>query len=312
MQPITDIVRMLTDLGERQGVTAAKAGRQMERLLKNAGVPYQIDRITTAIPRGTSRLLVDGTEMESVPTSMKSGTITNSDALASSLIPSRYLIDVPNINFNPRSPGLSVTNLYFAPALAVRTQDVPRLLNATSIVGTVRVTKTRVTLPQILVGNRKNPAAIVFSHYDSIGGPGAIDNASGTAVCLQLCLTQPALLANNLFVFDPNEECSYDYPTYWGHGYRAFAKRYANLMKRAKRLLIVDSVGNGKPQAIRDPAILNLAFPVPGVASLSADVVTIGGDIENMMEVYQSELDTPDLVSEKYLQSTLKLALTLL
>lgn len=308
MKSLIPLVKDLAAFGERQGPAAARAGRYLMRELRAHKIPFAVEPITTFIPRGTSRLIADGAEIPSAPTSMVSGTILNKDGLSSSLIRSRYLIDVPNINFNPSSCGLSVSNLYFAPALAVRTQDIPKILKARNIRGEVKVRKTRITLPQILVGNVTNPKVIVFCHYDSIGGPGAIDNASGTAVCLSLCGTRPNLLKEALFVFDPNEEASYDYPTYWGHGYRVFAKRYGRLMKKARRILIIDSVGNGKPKEERKPEIINLAFPVPGLSELRADVVTIEGDIDGMMKVYQSELDMPELLSESDMAAAYNLA----
>ncbi|MGE5540910.1 MAG: M28 family peptidase [Bacillota bacterium] len=301
------IAQTLTSFGERQGDAACRAGAYLEKELRRAGLSLQIDMLDTSIPRGTSTLRVDGQLVESLPTSMISGSITDASALTSSLIPSRYLIDVANINFNPKCSAPSVTNMYFAPALAVRPGDVDRILKAKEIRGTVEVRKESARIPQILVGNLKDPKVIVFTHYDSIGGPGAIDNASGTAVCLALCLRYPALLGETLFVFDPNEEVSYDYPTYWGHGYRAFATTYADVFKQAARILIVDSVGNGPVQEIRDPTILRLAFPVD-TDGVRGDVVSLGGDIERMMEVYQSELDTCDLLDERYLEDALQKA----
>lgn len=185
------------------------------------------------------------------------------------------------------------------------------MLTGTRVRGEVRVQKERSALPQILVGNPRNPSIIVFTHFDSIG-PGAIDNASGTAVCLSLVLTRPDLLKKTLFVFDPNEELSYDYPTYWGHGYRVFEKRHGALLRRAQQIISVDSVGNDKPQAIRDPKILNLAFPILGLSKLLKKTVTIGGDIEKMMEVYQSEADLPSLLSEEALIKTRELVLSIM
>jgi hypothetical protein len=89
-------------------------------------------------------------------------------------------------------------------------------------------------------------------------------------------------------------------------------KKYARLLKNVERVLVVDSVGNGPAKEERDPRILNLAFPVPGLKRKSLDLVTIEGDIDKMMEVYQSELDTTELVTEKNLQSARTLALRLI
>lgn len=305
------IVETLTSLGERQGKTTIRAANILTSTLRKAGVSYSIENIDTYLPVASSVLRVDGKVIDSAPTSLIGGKIGSKEPLVSSLIPSRYLIDVPNINFNPVSKALSLSNFYFAPSLAIRSGDVARVLSGKRVFSKVRVRKIRYSLPQILVGNIKNPSVIVFTHFDSIG-PGAIDNASGTAVCISLVTTRPDILKKTLFVFDPNEELSYDYPTYWGHGYRVFEKRHGLLLRKAEKIISVDSVGNGKPQIIRDPKILNLAFPISGLSKLLSKTLTIGGDIKKMMEVYQSEADLPHLLTESYLKKTRQLVLSLL
>jgi Iap family predicted aminopeptidase len=305
---IKDIAAKLVALGERQGKTTLRAAKILTDTLRAAETPYSIEKVAASLPRGTATLTIDGKRIPCAATAMKSGVIDSAYPLTSSLIPSRYLIDVANINFNPISDGLSLSNFYFAPSVAIYRKDVPRVMRAKKLRGAVRVRKERINLPQILVGNKKNPRTIIFTHYDSVGGPGAIDNASGTAVCLWLCVNRPNLLAHTLFVFDPNEEISYDYPTYWGHGYRAFEKKYARLLQNAKRVIALDSVGNGAPIIERNPAVVKLALPLANVTSLSADVLTIEGDIPHMMTVYQSEIDTIDLLSEKHLRAAAALA----
>jgi hypothetical protein len=305
------LITQLTDLGERQGPVTLLASQILTRQLERNQIPYVIESLETFLPVASSKLLVDGELIDSLPTSFIGGTIESKEALVSSLIPTRYLIDVPNINFNPRSVALSRPNFYFAPSLAVRRQEIEKILAATTISGEVTVKKTLFSLPQILVGNRENPSTIIFSHYDSIG-PGAIDNASGTIVCLDLLTKNPSLLTTTLFVFDPNEELSYDFPTYWGHGYRVFESRYKDLLESTAKIIVVDCVGNGEPQIISDPKIVNLAFPVASLASLLSKTVTIGGDIDTMMEVYQGDTDLPSLLSEEMLIKTRDLVKSLI
>ena len=305
------IVKTLCALGERQGLSAIAAANVITRELRDGGLSYVIEPIETFLPHASSSLIVDGSRVDSAPTSLVGGVIDGKSSLVSSLIPSRYLIDVPNINFNPQSKALSVSNFYFAPALAIRAGDVSRVIQGKRVQGRVLVRKVRHMVPQILVGNLKNPSTIIFTHFDSIG-PGAIDNASGTAVCLSLAVTYPEILANVLIVFDPNEEISYDYPTYWGHGYREFERRHLTLLRRAKRIISVDSVGNGVPTVFRDINILNLAFPIRNLKMLLPKTITVGGDINKMMEVYQSEADLPSLLSEKFLKQTRELVRSLL
>ncbi|MCX6715458.1 MAG: M28 family peptidase [Candidatus Taylorbacteria bacterium] len=140
----------------------------------------------------------------------------------------------------------------------------------------------------------------MFSHYDSLG-PGAIDNASGTAVALDIAIqfNRQGRSGSVLFVFDGNEEISYDYPTYWGHGYREFEKKYFNLLKKTERIIVVDCVGQGTSTMIRDPHIINLAFPLENISVLKEKVAILSGDIDQLMSVYHSELDLPEKIMEK-------------
>ena len=92
-----------------------------------------------------------------------------------------------NINFNPLCDSISKANFYFAPSVAVNRDLISALCRARKVEGFVDVEKVKFDSESILVGNLKNPKNIVFSHFDSIG-PGAIDNASGTAICIKLIL----------------------------------------------------------------------------------------------------------------------------
>ena len=124
---------------------------------------------------------------------------------------------------------------------------------------------------QILIGNIKTPRNIIFSHFDSIGN-GAIDNASGTAIMIQVILSNKKSLKDNLFVFDGNEEISYDKPVYWGKGYRNFEKKYGKQISKAEKLIVIDCVGYDK-----------------------------------LMNVYHSDLDIPELIKESYLEEALEI-----
>ncbi len=294
------IITALTSLGERQGAVTKKAAEYLQSELRNNKIPFVVETVSTFLPVGSAVLTADNIPVTCAPTSFVGGPITSKDSIVSSLIPTKYLIDVPNINFNPKSTALSLPNFYFAPSVAIRREDVERIISATEVRGEVVIEKTAFELPQILVGNRVNPKTIVFSHFDSVG-PGAIDNASGTAVCLSIAIENPQLLTNTLFVFDPNEELSYDKPTYWGHGYRSFEERYLKQLDGANTIIVVDCVGNGATRVISDPRILNLAFPIANLSRMLTKTVTIGGDIEKMMEVYQSDADLEDEVMEEFL-----------
>jgi Peptidase family M28 len=307
MKRKTDAIKMVEQLcamGMRQGKTTIQAGRYIEGLLKTAKIPFKIEHLEAVLPNLKSgKLIADNIAMPCKPTSFVSGSFKGNSALVSSLISSRYLIDVPNINFNPLSKGISRSNFYFAPSVAIRKKDIAKVADSDDIFVSVRVARERYQLSQLLVGNTKSPSTIVFAHFDSIDA-GAIDNASGVAVCLSCIMRKPELLESTLVVFDPHEELSYDFPTYWGKGFRIFEERHPSLLKKAVSLIVVDSVGNGKPHAIRDKKILRLAFPIRNLDLYASKIISIGGDIEGLMRVYHSDDDAPDRISERFLTAT--------
>ena len=59
----------------------------------------------------------------------------------------------------------------------------------------------------LLVGNLINPRSILLTHFDAIG-PGALDNASGVAVCLKVLIENSGFIEDNLVVFSGSEETS--------------------------------------------------------------------------------------------------------
>ncbi|MEK9161321.1 MAG: hypothetical protein AAB822_01035, partial [Patescibacteria group bacterium] len=109
------------------------------------------------------------------------------------------------------------------------------------------------------------------------------------------------LLKNNLFVFDGNEELSYDYPTYWGHGYRVFEKRHKIILKKAKKIFVVDCVGNGKTNIINDQKIINLAFPIYSIEKLKDKIFIVSGSMEKLRRVYHSEKDIAKEIKKLFL-----------
>lgn len=300
-----ELIKKLSNLGERQKNQALKAAEMIKRILYKSGIPFSLNKFFTYIPVEKSAFLeINGKKLKAKNSGFVSGKINPVD-ISSSLISSRFLIDKGGINFNPLCRGISKSNFYFAPSLAVKAKDLCKIIEAKKIKAKVKVKKQRVISEQILVGNKINPKIIIFSHYDSID-TGAIDNASGTVVALNLVLKNFLHLSNLLFVFDGNEELSYDYPIYWGHGYRMFENKYKKIMKNCKKLIVIDSVGNGKPVIFTDKKILNLAFPIKN-KQLLKKTITISGDIDKLMKIYHSNLDIPSLVKKEYLELTEKL-----
>jgi hypothetical protein len=276
------------------------------------GASFYLQRFATKIPEvRRQRLLADGRIIPCVATSFVSGRIESNYQLLSSLISSQKFLYEPNINFNPRSRGISRSNHYFAPSVAVARAAVPKLLRAKKVLAEVVVRPRTHTSENILVGNRKNPNYILFCHYDSLG-PGASDNASGTAVLLSLIARNSELLTKALFVFAGNEELSYDQPIYWGHGYRVFEQRFAKQLRGAKKIVVLDSLAHGRTCTTSDPHVVRLGFPIKDLLRLQKKITMVYGDFDKLMEVYHSSLDLPSNISPRYLAQAISLTQRLL
>ena len=299
-------IKKLIDLSPRQGANAKKTADFIIAYLKQNNIKTTAENFPLEIPIIKKAVLLgDGKSISCAGCSFVGGAIENKDYILSSLIPSRYFLDKPNINFNPKSNFISLSNFYFAPAVAVKSSDLKKITKAKKVKGEVIVEKFKGKIPNITVGNKKNPKTIIFSHYDSIG-PGAIDNASGVAVCLEVIVKFPQVLKDNLFVFDGNEELSYDYPTYWGKGFRIFEKKYLSIMEKSKKILILDCLGNGKTQKTNNLNVLKLAFPIKNIKKWQKKTFTLFGDIEKLMGVYHSSGDNDSQLEEKCLKESVR------
>ena len=296
----------LLSFSPRQGKSALKTADYIKKILKKYEVSFVSEKFQIKIPLLRAILSVDGKKIPCEGCSFVSGKIIGNESIASSLIPSRFLTDFSNINFNPKCDGISVSNFYFSPAIAVSRKDIPKIIKAKNIFGQVKAKKYKGQSRQILAGNIDNPKNIILGHYDSIG-PGAVDNASGVAVMMSVLINNFYLLKNNLFVFDGNEELSYDYPTYWGHGYRVFEKRHKNILKKAQKIFVVDCVGNGKTNIINDQKIINLAFPIHSIEKLKEKIFIVSGSMEKLMRVYHSNEDVSTEVKKIFLDDAEKL-----
>lgn len=309
---ISELIHKLTELSERQLEQETAARFLLEETLVQHGVEFFAQEYNTHIPYFKDwDLEVDGEKIDSLPSGLISGEITSKSAILSSLISSQHNLYDANINFNPECEVVSRSNFYFAPALAIQRSDVQRVVMAKKIKGHVSVEKTAHQTANLLVGNRTNPKVIVFSHYDSIS-TGAVDNASGTALMLDLVLHNRELLSEVLFAFCGNEELSYDEPVYWGHGYREFEAVYDQQLVSANKILVVDSFGHSEPEAITDVSLMKLAFPIVGIQVHAHKTVVLAGDIQKLMPFYHARNDTPDNIKKEYYDQTHAVAMRLI
>ncbi|MDD5639432.1 MAG: M28 family peptidase [Candidatus Pacebacteria bacterium] len=296
-----EFIKKLISFGERQGESETKAAKYIIEVLNQYGIEYFLHEFKTVIPLiKKSCVLADSKLIPSKGTSFTSGKINEKDSIVSSLVPSKFLFEYSNFNFNPKCEIISQSNFYFAPSFAISKNDLNIVLNSKNVSAEIVVEKKEHVSLNILVGNIKNPDSIIFAHYDSIS-LGATDNASGVAVLMDTIISNPELLVKNLFVFSGNEELSYDKPTYWGHGFREFEKDYLEILDKAKSIIVVDCVGNGRTILENDDVAGNLSFPIANAALYNKKLFVMYGDIEKLFEVYHSDGDDLLEIDDKYL-----------
>lgn len=270
-------------------------------MLKENSVKFTLQKFQTEIPLTQKVFLsADDKELKCEGCSFVSGKIENNDVVLSSLLPSAICQEITNINFNPRCEGISLKNYYFAPAICVDYREVSSVIKAKKIKGEIIVKKVKYQSANILVGNLKNPKTISFAHYDSIK-KGAIDNASGVAILMKTILEKPEILKKNLLIFSGSEELSYDKPVYWGRGFRAFENKYFSILNGAKKIIVIDCVGNAPVVNIKDLAIAKLAFPISNLNKIGKKIEIITANLDDLMQVYHSDLDDGRKIEERYL-----------
>jgi len=294
-----EIIAQLTALGERQLKQETRAKEIIQQALDSNGTPYGEQIYEVEIPNYTDwGLVADSKEILAKPCGLRSGTIPKTN-LISSLISSQKNPYDANINCNPLCPVISKSNHYHAPALAVSRDDFGTLAQAEQVEAYMNVDRTQHQSVNILVGNIINPKHLIVSHYDSIE-TGAVDNASGVAVSLDIIISHPELLETCCFAICGNEEISFDEPVYWGHGYRVFEAEYKELLKNTDNIIVADSFGYSDLEVIADKATLMLGFPIKDIDSYLHKTVMISGSYEELMCFYHAENDTPELITEQY------------
>lgn len=305
---IKNLIQDLVAIPERQLEGELRAADRIEAFLQAEGIAYSTESYETSIPRYLAwSLTVDGEDVPCLPCGLESGVIDSKATILASTISSQKNLYDTNINFNPYSTTISRSNFYFAPALAIARGDLAQVVNGRSISGSLEVEKQAHTAKNFLIGNQDNPKSIIFTHYDSVS-TGAIDNASGTALTLDLVQQEPHLLDSHLFVVCGNEEISYDETIYWGHGYRAFETAHPEWLEQAEQLVILDSLGHTAPQTITDVPTMTLAFPVRSINVWASKTKVIAGDLGALMEYYHAENDRFDNLRPEFYQQTFELA----
>ncbi len=161
----------------------------------------------------------------------------------------------------------------------------------------------KVDASNILVGNLVKPKSILLTHFDAIG-PGALDNASGVAVCLKVLIEQPDFIKDNLVVFSGSEETSQEKPIYWGYGYRQFEKKYGRLLRKCRAIYVVDCVGNGRLHFFQGDYYFHQAVPLKNLDSIKHKLFVLTGSVKKLLAVCHTQKDTITGLNQKYLEAS--------
>ena len=301
---IFKFIKAILKFSPRQLQGENKTGLLILKTLKKFNLSYKIQKFRVKIPQPVVfELIADDQKIDCQVCALKSGKIEGKENIISSLINSQFFLEKSNLNFNPACPEVSLANYYFAPAFAVSHKGLFKIIKAKKVKGFIRLKKVPHSAFNILVGNSKNPKVICFAHYDSLG-KGATDNASGVAVMMKAIILERKAIQDSLFVFSACEELSFDKPIYWGHGFRVFERQYLALLKNAKKIIIIDCVGNDQPNLSNNNELLKKAFPITHLEKFRKNTFLLYGNIEKLMKVYHSNIDDLNQLNQKFLERT--------
>ena len=177
-------VKKITSQSSRQLGVETKTAEEIMDILKVAGLEFSIQRYYNYIPFEKEVFLeADGQKINCQNSGFVSGKIDGNYKVVDSL--SDCEVNTPNINFNSKCKGISLSSFYNIPSLAIASTDLKKVIKAEKVNGYTKVEKIKHESLNIIVGNKQNPQNIYFTHFDSIGS-GAIDNAGGVAVILEI------------------------------------------------------------------------------------------------------------------------------
>jgi len=294
-----EFIDHLVGFSPRRGLGEVRTADFLIDFFRRSNIPYKTQKFDSIIPRIDDLVieLENGKKIEAKTSSLVGGKIDHLTLIDTS--GDCYPYDKPNVNYNSKTADFSLTDFFNVPSVCIRRDDVSKLEGINDFNLEVQVEKEKFISTNILVGNCTNPRAILFAHYDSILS-GAVDNASGVALLISKIMSAKFLLEENLFVFTGSEELSFDWPTYWGHGYRVFEDSNLSLLKQAKLIIVVDGVGHCPPTVIADPEEVRWAFPIRSLGALPGKVIQIGGNIELLMPIWHSDNDRSDLIKDDF------------
>lgn len=295
----------LTDIGPRFGEKEIQAAAIIKQKLIELNIPFTEQPFSSAVPVCTkAELIVDGESLPCLGSSMVSGQIPDNKYLISHF---GYGGDnLPyNLAYNPMTDSLCPVDHYPVPSLTVSRRAVVKIMMAKEVKGRVEVKNLKIDTENILVGNLNYPRNLVFAHFDSIIGPGAVDNA-GSVVMMMGCLADNrSLLTNTLFIFSGNEEVAYDEYKRSGYGFRVFEQKYGKLIKNAEQIFVIDGIGIGKPFFTQDN--LEWALQLKKLEEIKNRTFWMQNDQTEVLSLFHTKDDTKENIQDRYLSQAEKL-----
>lgn len=301
-----NIIKKLIEVSPRYGHNEIKAAKIIVDELKKLKIEYIEEVFDTSVPVVIkSELFADGEKIECLGSSFSSGKIKDKKYLISSFDQSEEIRPY-SIVFSPTSDDISVINVYKNPSVTISRNSVVKVALANKVEGMVEVKKETIKSENILVGNTIDPKNIVFAHYDCVVGNGASDNAAAVSVLMELIKTKKKILDNTLVVFVGNEELSYDDDYYGcGYGFRVFERKYGDLLKKSKKIIVIDGIGIGKPDMTKNN--LDLVLQLKEIEDLKDKAFWLENDQSIVLKHYHSKSDVIKNINKKYLKESLLL-----
>lgn len=292
------LIKQLTDIGPRYAEKEIQAAQLIENWLSLLKIKFITQSFYSEVPVcEKANLKADGHEIKCLGSTMLSGKILSGDYLVSHF--SNSGTTPYNIAYSPITDSISVVDHYQVPSVTISRKDVIKIIMAKNVKGEVKVKKTKINSENILVGNINNPRNIVFAHFDSIIGRGAVDNAGSVAIMMNCLANNQDLLKTTLFNFSGNEEIAYDSYKLSGYGFRVFEKQYGNLLKRANKIIVMDGLGVGKPSFTQNS--LNWVLQVKMFDKIREKVFWLLNDQTQVLQYFHTLKDNDDILKLDYL-----------
>ena len=303
---IIDIIKDLEKFSPRNNEESLnKTSKYIKENLVKVGIDFCDQYFNVHIPsdEGSYIILDNGQKIIGKANSFVSGNFEEKNIYSSQNI--NQEINIPHINYNQYYDAFSGVIFYDFPVINIKKSDLIKVINSEEIKVDVNVKRKLIKTENILVGNKKNPKNIIFTHFDTIFN-GALDNSSGTATLLYGIISNKINIKENLIVFSGCEELSYDRPYYWGYGYRVFEYEYKEILEKSKKIIVYDMFGHSKPTLTKD--YIKEAFPIMS-EYLYKKSIQISESNNDWIKFYHSDADTIDKINEYYIEEGLKLLL---